>query len=463
MLTGVAHEPRLLPVIPMGNGGLQINVARSDGASLSPAQADGIDLLHSTNLALNQWSPLTASRTVINGLLHLELPHPPTPSFFLARQNHPAPLSVHSAATLREAVNTARPGSRILLAPGTYTGGFAFPQLRGQEGAPIIIAAADPLNPPVIQGGANGIQLSAPEWVELQDLVFTGATGNGLNIDDSGARETPARHLVLRRLRITDVGPTGNRDGIKLSGVTDFRIEGCTVERWGTGGSGIDLVGCHRGLIESNVFRHLPAASNGGANGVQAKGGSSAIVIRRNRFENTGARGVNLGGSTGLEFFRPPLVDGQVHWEAKELRVEGNTFLGSTAPIAFVGVSNAVVRFNTIYVPERWVIRILQENTAAGFGPCREGTFTDNLVVFQSTQWSAGGVNVGGNTAPTTFQFARNWWYCLDAPARSRPTLPTTETDGTYGISPQFRDATAGDLRLQPGSPAAAVGTEALP
>jgi hypothetical protein len=340
---------------------------------------------------------------------------------------------------------------------------LAFHQLRGQEGAPIILAAADPQNPPVIQGGANGMQLSDPEWVELQDLVFTGATGNGLNIDDGGSRETPARHLVLRRLRITDVGPTGNRDGIKLSGVTDFRIEGCTIERWGTGGSGIDLVGCHRGLIESNVFRHLPAAASGGANGVQAKGGSSSIVIRRNRFENTGARGVNLGGSTGWEFFRPPLVDGQVYWEARELRVEGNTFLGSTAPITFVGVSNAVVRFNTIYVPERWAIRILQENTAAGFGPCRDGTFTDNLVAFQSTQWSAGGVNVGGNTAPTTFQFARNWWYCLDAPARSRPTLPVPEADGSYGISPQFRAATDGDLRLLPGSPAATVGAEALP
>jgi hypothetical protein len=137
----------LLPVIPLGNGGLQIQVTRSDGSSLSPAQANGIDLLHSTNLTLNQWSPLTGSRTVVNGLLQLELPPPPTPSFFLARQNPPAPLTVRSAAALREAVNAAQPGSKILLAPGTYAGGFAFQQLRGQEGAPIILAAADPQNP----------------------------------------------------------------------------------------------------------------------------------------------------------------------------------------------------------------------------------------------------------------------------------------------------------------------------
>lgn len=307
------------------------------------------------------------------------------------------------------------------------------------------------------------MQLSDVEWVELENLDFRGATGNGLNIDDGGSYASPTRHIVLRGLRVTDVGPTGNRDGIKLSGVDHFRVIDCTVERWGNGGSAIDMVGCHDGVIEGNLFRYAAAAAATGANGVQAKGGTTNILIRRNRFEHVGGRGVNLGGSTGLEFFRPPLRDGEPHWEARDLRVEGNTFVGCLAPVAYVGSENVEVRFNTIYRPERWAIRILQETTAAGFVACRRGRFTDNLVVFHSSQWSAGGVNIGPATEPATFEFARNWWYCLDAPARSRPSLPSAEVGGVHGISPRFRDEASGDLRLLPGSPAAGVGAEALP
>jgi hypothetical protein len=164
-----------------------------------------------------------------------------------------------------------------------------------------------------------------------------------------------------------------------------------------------------------------------------------------------------------LEYFRPPLLAGTDHWEAKDIRVEGNTFIGSTVPVAFVGVDTAVVRYNTIYRPERWALRILQETTAAGFVPCRNGVFADNIVAFHSTQWASGGVNTGPNTAPATFQFASNWWYCLDDPARSWPTLPVAEMSGVYGLNPQFSDAVNGDLRLQPGSPASRVGAEALP
>ena len=95
--------------------------------------------------------------------------------------------------------------------------------------------------------------------------------------------------------------------------------------------------------------------------------------------------------------------------------------------------------------------------------PCRNGQFTDNLVAFHSAEWASGGVNLGPNTSPATFQFARNWWYCLDDPPRSRPTLPTAETAGVYGQSPQFRDAVNGDLRLEADSPAHGVGAEASP
>jgi hypothetical protein len=87
----------------------------------------------------------------------------------------------------------------------------------------------------------------------------------------------------------------------------------------------------------------------------------------------------------------------------------------------------------------------------------------DNLVVFRSEQWWDGGVNISSHTAPKTFVFARNFWSCLDNPQKSRPSLPTPEADGVYGKSPQFRDATRGDLRLQPESPARQVGAEALP
>ncbi len=368
-----------------------------------------------------------------------------------------ADINVTTADELRQAITQAEPGTHILLAPGEYTGGMHLANIRGAPDQPIVIAAADPANPPRIHGGGACFQFSDAAYLELQDLELTGATGNGLNIDDGGSFDTPAHHIVLRRLKVTDVGPTGNRDGIKLSGVDDFRIEDCVIERWGDrGGSAIDMVGCHRGVIEGCTFRQR---EGGGGTGVQAKGGSSEIRILRNRFEDAGSRAVNIGGSTGLQFFRPR-VQG---YEAKDILVEGNVFIGSMAPVAFVGVDGATVRFNTIYRPGRWALRILQETREPGFVPSRNGIFTDNIVVFRSDQWSETGVNIGPGAAPDTFSFARNLWYCEDRPARSAPTLPTAEQDAIIGQDPLFRDPENGDLSLREGSPATGKGHTAAP
>ena len=104
----------------------------------------------------------------------------------------------------------------------------------------------------------------------MRHLTITGATVNGINIDDGGSFASPARNVVLRVLHVRDVGPKGNKDAIKLSGLVDFRVEDCAIERWGDGGSGIDMVGCHRGEITKTGFRHTSPTM---ANGVQAKGG----------------------------------------------------------------------------------------------------------------------------------------------------------------------------------------------
>lgn len=464
---GAAAIRVLPPEWDRASGSVRLHIGTVDDRPLSQEQLSGIEVAASQDVSLPwaQWQVLGGTRAVAQGRLQIEstLAAGWTQAFFRAREGVVFnEVRVRDAAGLRAAVSGAKPATRILLEPGTYAGGFFFSHLQGEPERPVVLGALDPNRPPVIQGGGNGIQLTDPQYVVLEHLVFSGATGNGLNIDDGGSFDTPARELVLRGLRVVDVGPQGNRDGIKLSGVTSFRIEGCTVERWGTGGSAIDMVGCHGGLIVSNVFRHLASTASETANGVQTKGGSRDVVIRKNRFEHAGSRAVNIGGSTGLEFFRPPLAAGGERWEAKDIRVEGNTFVGTTSPIAFVGVDGAEVRFNTIYRPQRWAIRILQETTSAGFVPCRGGRFVNNLVVFHSSQWSAGGVNVGGGTAPSTFQFSSNAWYSLDAPARSRPTLPVAETAGVYGMAPLFVDAEAGDLRQRSDSPLRGVGVEGL-
>lgn len=369
--------------------------------------------------------------------------------------HQPQAIRVSSLAQLRQALAAARPGTTILIEPGEYPGGIQFSNLKGSEGKPIVIAGADPSKPPKFVGNNTGIQFSSVAWLELRDIEIRGAAYNGLNIDDGGTSTSPSHHITLKNISVSDL-PKGNHDGIKLSGIDNFRVENCTIERWG--GSAIDMVGCHQGVISGCTFR------TGGDDGVQCKGGTSQIKIQKCRFEQPGQRGVNVGGSTGLQFFRPAVdrMPANGKYEAKEITVEGNTFVGGVAPIAFVGMDGSTIRFNTIYHPERWAIRILQETRVDGFVPSRNGVFEDNLVVFRSDAWFSGGVNVGDATAPTTFRFDRNFWYCSDQPNRSKPTLPTPERNGIYGQDPLLKDPTKGDFGVKAGSPAARVGAHAF-
>lgn len=361
-------------------------------------------------------------------------------------------VSVRNRDELIQAVRAARPGTKILLAPGKYEGGLSFDHLQGKAGAPIALGAADPKDPPVIEEGAVGMHLSDPAHLVLHDLIIAKPRANGLNIDDGGEYETPAHHVVLRRVVIRDVGGDANHDGLKLSGLDDFVIEECTIERWGKRGSGIDMVGCHNGIVRDCTFREGGEVA---ANGVQLKGGSRDVAIRRCRFENAGGRAINLGGNTGLAYFRPKPQG----YEAKEITVEDCTFIGSMAPICFVGVDGAIVQHNTFYRPTRWLVRILQENQDPQFAPSRKGRFENNIVVFRAAE-VASLVNIGGGTSPETFQFAGNFWYCEDRPDRTQRAvqLPTKEKDGTYGVDPQLKDAAKGDLTLQPGSPVKGAG-----
>jgi hypothetical protein len=365
-----------------------------------------------------------------------------------------AEVTVKDRAALAGALQKAVPGTVIRVAPGTYAGGISASGVAGTKTQPVVLTAADPAQPPVIEGGASGIQLSGCSFIELSHLHFSGATANGINVDDGGSGKPAAQGIALRHLKVTNNAPRGNRDGIKLSGLREFTVENCRVERWGLSGSGIDMVGCHSGVVANSEFKHDGPAA-GMANGVQMKGGSSDITVQRCRFIDSGGRGVNLGGHTGAEYFRP--LGSKA--EAASLTVEDCLFSGVQAPVAFVGVDGAVVRHNTIYRPGRWVLRILQENTGADMVKSRNGSFTSNLIVFQSTSLREA-VNIGGGTEPATFQFEGNTWHCEDRPADTKRLirLPSPEKGGHYDKTPKFTAEEDGDFTLTPDSPVKNAG-----
>jgi hypothetical protein len=353
--------------------------------------------------------------------------------------------------TLDAAFAEATPGTAIRIRSGNYDGGAFASGLAGTSDAPIWVGGVAGEDRPVIVGGGNGFQLSSASFLVVHDLEVTGQDSNGLNIDD-GEDIGSSHDLVFRNLSIHDIGSGGNQDCLKLSGIDDFFVLdseflGCS------GGSAIDHVGCHHGVIARNEFLDL------GGNGVQSKGGSDDILITQNVFQNAGERAVNMGGSTGFEFFRPALSMTEPNFEARDIRVLANVFRGGVSPIAFVGCVDCIAANNTIVDPEHWVLRILQETTSTAeyeFVPASNSRFVNNVIHYSLSALSTQ-VNVGPDTDPESFVFSNNLWYAADDPGSSEPAyLPVVEVASIYGEDPEF--AAPGDERIDATSPAAGAG-----
>jgi hypothetical protein len=356
--------------------------------------------------------------------------------------------------TVERGIQLATAGTAVRIHPGTYGGGAFVNGLQGSATAPIWIGGAPGEARPVIEGGADAMHLVRPRYVVLHDLEVRNQTANGINVDDGSqyANADAARYVVFRNLFIHDIGSGGNQDCLKLSGLNDYFVLDSRFERCGGGGSGsaVDHVGCHRGVLARNVLADLQG------NGFQCKGGSDDIEIRQNRITSGGERAVNMGGSTGFEFFRPPLA-ATGNFEARNIRVIANVFVGATVPFAFVGCVDCLAANNTIVDPENWLIRILQETTSTGgnaFLPARNGRVVNNVFYFSRAGISTY-VNVGANTDAASFVFRNNVWYAHDTPAQSQPSLPAAETGGVYGQNPGLDSTT---YRIQASSPAAGAG-----
>ena len=149
--------------------------------------------------------------------------------------------------------------------------------------------------------------------------------------------------------------------------------------------------------------------------------------------------------------------------QATGIIVEGSIFRGGCSPVAFNGCRDAIFRYNTVYLPRMWLIRILRENFREGMLDTGHNRIERNVFVHdRSTLRQI--INVSRGTAPDTFTFHQNLWYAVDAPEQSLPDLPAEATEPVVGRDPEFADPDQGDLTPKTDtSPAADYGAAALP
>ncbi len=348
-------------------------------------------------------------------------------------------------STLSDAAQVAQPGDTILVRNVVQDDTQFISELKGTQENWIYILATDEQEI-LYDGNSEAWHLSDCEYLYIHGFNFENQTGNGVNIDDGGTFDSPSHHINIENCQWRVMNASGNNDQLKMSGVDDFVIRNCNFSRGSAGGSMVDMVGCHNGRFYDNYFY------NAGSNAIQAKGGSKDIRIERNWFTEAGQRAINIGGSTGIQFFRPQ----GINYESSNIYVHSNIFVGSQAPIAFVGTVNSEVINNTIINPGKWAIRILQE-TVDSMLECSNNIFRNNIVYIQDVA-SNPTINIGPNTLPETFEFSNNLWYNRQNPSWQGPNLPVAETDGIIGQDPLFVDYANYGYELKPGSPAIGKG-----
>jgi len=326
---------------------------------------------------------------------------------------------VRDAAGLKAALTMLAPGDVVKIHPGDYPGGNFVAKLER-----LTVEAADPAKPPHFRGGREAWHFSRCAGLTLRNLRVSGQSANGINIDDGGPELGPVADITLENLSVSDIGPNGNFDAIKCSGLTGLTIRACQISGWG--GQAIDLVGCRRVLITHCRIVGKPGFSQ--HSGAQFKGGCEDVTLENCELIDAGARPIQAGGSTGMAYFRPP----GAKFEARRITVRNNRIQGGECACAFTGVDGAEFSANTITHPTKWIFRILAETTGDGFPPTRNVRITHNTIIFRRAEVTTE-LNIGPNTAPETFIFADNLWFAEDRPAASKPQLPVVETGATYG------------------------------
>ncbi len=231
-------------------------------------------------------------------------------------------IVVSNVEELRNALLFAKPGDRILVAPGVYKAPdsytieyaqmtrtiYFYSQASGTEDNPIIIEAQDPNNKPILEGlsteGSGYILwINGGHWI-IRNLILKNG-GKGLMLDE-------ASYSLIEGVEIYKIGD----EGLHLrSGTSHVIVRNCIIDSIGLVqpgfGEGIYIgsdnsqwdkydMHCDSNVIEYTIIK------NTGAEGVDIKEGTVGDIVRYTKIyggmisgENYADSFINLKGTFG--------------------------------------------------------------------------------------------------------------------------------------------------------------------
>lgn len=344
------------------------------------------------------------------------------------------------------AAQPIQPGTRIVLAAGSYPGETLY-DVTGTLAAPIWIEGPA-AGARATFTGSLGIHLVRAQHVVLRNFDTSATSQAGINVDDGGDATNPGTHHIV----VDGVHVDGSDAScFQFSGVTNVTL------RNSTGAAcrrGVLFVGVHEASIERVTMTTMSVA------GVAIAAGSDDIDVRQSWFEDAGTRMIWIGGNSAITEFRPPLVNATGNYEAADVRVFDNVLIGGSAADVAVLCSNctsSLVAHNLIRGDAfSHVFRVVQEHNALGafaFVPAGKVRYINNAVEVGGNPF---GAQAGSGTDGASCTFANNLWFEVGNPGNSMPNLPTAESNGVYGV-PSGHD-TAGNLCASAGGAAAGAG-----
>jgi len=220
------------------------------------------------------------------------------------------PIAVHLPDELRAAIQAARPGDVIDLAPGIYrfTGAALQTPRGGTEAAPITVRAEMFGSVTLEFDLLEGFLVSAPFW-QFENLVVRGVCANHSDCEHAFHVVGPAHHTVIQNNRVSDFNAH-----IKINGsdgrfpdngrIANNTLTNTVLRRTANPVTPIDLVGASNWSIEANLIADfIKGAGDLTSYGAFTKGAGHGNKFVRNvvicEWRLRGAPGHRVGLSFG--------------------------------------------------------------------------------------------------------------------------------------------------------------------